>query len=205
MLLGLTYQLMRFITDLVLVRTRSDAQLRAEVLALRRQLRVLEREVGKPAWQPADRILLAGLSRMLPTSGLPSLLPKLETLLRWHRLQLEQPRVLGPEMVAQLEEGGIPPKRVSERSQPGLVLSGGQVEEVTSVPGGVASVIERRLDLLVSVTGCLIRSRTGTHRSPPGGSGLTSHADMASCIWARADDTAGRASQTLTLPSCSIH
>ena len=85
MLLGLTYQLMRFITDLVLVRTRSDAQLRAEVLALRHQLRVLERKVGKPAWQPADRILLAGLSRLLPKSGLPSLLPKPETLLRWHR------------------------------------------------------------------------------------------------------------------------
>jgi putative transposase len=85
MLLGLTYQLMRFITDLVLVRTRSDAQLRAEVLALRHQLRVLERKVGKPAWQPADRILLAGLSHLLPKSGLPSLLPKPETLLRWHR------------------------------------------------------------------------------------------------------------------------
>src|SRR5215471_14953972 len=85
MLLGLTYQLMRFITDLVLVRTRSDAQLGAEVLALRHQLRLLERKVGKPAWQPADRILLAGLSRMLPKSGLPSLLPKPETLLRWHR------------------------------------------------------------------------------------------------------------------------
>src|SRR5215472_6209221 len=85
MLLGLTYQLMRFITDLVLVRTRSDAQLGAEVLALRHQLRLLERKVGKPAWQPADRILLAGLSRLLPKSGLPSLLPKPETLLRWHR------------------------------------------------------------------------------------------------------------------------
>src|SRR5215831_13111571 len=85
MLLGLTYQLMRFITDLVLVRTRSDAQLRAEVLALRRQLRVLERKVGKPAWRPRDRILLAGLSRLLPRSGLASLLPKPETLLRWHR------------------------------------------------------------------------------------------------------------------------
>ena len=84
MLLGLTYQLMRFI-DLVLVRTRSDTQLRAEVLALRHQLRVLERKHGKPAWQPADRILLAGLSRLLPKSGLPSLLPKPETLLRWHR------------------------------------------------------------------------------------------------------------------------
>src|SRR5215510_6375237 len=85
MLLGLTYQLIRFITDLVLVRTRSDAQRCAEVLALRHQLRVLERKVGKPAWQPGDRILLAGLSRLLPRSGLASLLPKPETLLRWHR------------------------------------------------------------------------------------------------------------------------
>jgi len=45
-LLGLTDQL--FVVELVLVRTRSDAQLRAEVLALRHQLRVLERKVGKP-------------------------------------------------------------------------------------------------------------------------------------------------------------
>ena len=43
---------------------------------------MLERKVGKPAWQPAERILLAGLSRLLPKSGLPSLLPKPETLLR---------------------------------------------------------------------------------------------------------------------------
>jgi len=57
MLLGLTDQLVLFVVDLVLVRTRSDAQLRAEVLALRHQLRVLERKVGKPAWQPGDRIL----------------------------------------------------------------------------------------------------------------------------------------------------
>src|SRR5215472_15803300 len=54
-LLGLTDQL--FEVDLVLVRTRYDAQLRAEVLVLRHQLRVLERKVGKPAWQPGDRIL----------------------------------------------------------------------------------------------------------------------------------------------------
>jgi putative transposase len=85
MLLGLTYQLVRFVLDLILVRTRSDAQLRAEVLALRHQLRVMERKVGKPAWQPGDRILLAGLSRLLPRSGLPALLPRPETLLRWHR------------------------------------------------------------------------------------------------------------------------
>ena len=61
MLLSLTYLLVLFVVDLVLVRTRSDAQLRAELLALRHQLRVLERKVGKPAWRPADHILLAGL------------------------------------------------------------------------------------------------------------------------------------------------
>ena len=55
------------------------------MLALRHQLRVLERKVGKPAWQPVDRILLAALSRLLPRSGLPSLLPRPETLLLWHR------------------------------------------------------------------------------------------------------------------------
>ena len=85
MLLCLTYQLIRFLTDLVLVRTRSDAQLRAQVLALRHQLRVLERKVGKPAWQPGDRLLLAAISQFLPRSGLSSLLPRPQTLLRWHR------------------------------------------------------------------------------------------------------------------------
>ena len=80
MLLGLAYQLTRFLTDLVLVRTGSDAQLRAEVLALRHQLRVLERKVGKPAWQPGDRVLLAALSQLLPRSAWSALLPKPETL-----------------------------------------------------------------------------------------------------------------------------
>jgi putative transposase len=85
MLLALIYQLVRFLTDLVLVRASSDAQLRAEVLALRHQLRVLERKVGKPAWQPGDRLLLAALSRLLLRSGFDALLPRPETLLRWHR------------------------------------------------------------------------------------------------------------------------
>lgn len=85
MLLSLAYALVRFLADLLLVRARSDTQLRAEVLALRHQLRVIERKVGKPGWQPGDRLLLAGLSRLLPRSGWSSLLPSPETLLRWHR------------------------------------------------------------------------------------------------------------------------
>ena len=82
MLLGLAYQLTRFLTDLVLVRTGSDAQLRAKVLALRHQLRVLKHKVGKPGRQPGDRVLLAALSQLLPRSAWSALLPKPETLLR---------------------------------------------------------------------------------------------------------------------------
>ena len=48
MLLGLAYQLTRYLTDLVLVRTGSDAQLRAEVLALRHQLRVWSARSASP-------------------------------------------------------------------------------------------------------------------------------------------------------------
>ena len=65
MLPALLYQLVRYPTDLALVSTQSDAQLPAEVLPLRHQLRVLERKVGKPAWQPAGRLVLSALSRLL--------------------------------------------------------------------------------------------------------------------------------------------
>ncbi len=85
MRLGLAYSLSSSWSTSSWSAPRSDAQLRAEVLALRHQLRVLERKVGKPAWQPGDRILLACLSRLFRRTGLPSLLPRPETLLRWHR------------------------------------------------------------------------------------------------------------------------
>src|SRR5262249_33508513 len=85
MLLALLYQLVRYLTDLALVRTQSDAQLRAEVLALRHQLRVLERKVGKPAWPAGARPLLAALSRLWRRASLVAGPPRPETLLRWHR------------------------------------------------------------------------------------------------------------------------
>ncbi len=85
MLFTLACALIRFLADLCLVRTRSDARLRAVVLVLRHQLRVLERKAGKPSWQPEDRIVLVSLSRLLPRSMWSALLPRPETLLRWHR------------------------------------------------------------------------------------------------------------------------
>ena len=37
------------------------------------------------SWRPSDRILLAAVSRILPRPAWLSLLPRPETLLRWHR------------------------------------------------------------------------------------------------------------------------
>jgi hypothetical protein len=67
MLFSLAYSLARFLAELLLVRHRSDAQLRAEVRALRRQFRVLEPQAGRPRWQPPDRrLLLTSLCRLCP-------------------------------------------------------------------------------------------------------------------------------------------
>jgi len=79
------YVVVRFLLETLIVRSRSQARLRAEVLVLRHQLAVLERQVGRPRWQPTDRLVLAALSRVLPRPDWRSLLPRPETLLRWHR------------------------------------------------------------------------------------------------------------------------
>jgi putative transposase len=79
------YVVVRFILEALLVRGRSDARLCAEVLALRHQLGVLQRQVGRPRWQPTDRLVLAAISRVLPRPSWRSLLPSPETLLRGHR------------------------------------------------------------------------------------------------------------------------
>jgi putative transposase len=84
-LYSLLYVVVRFLLEALIVRGRSEARLRAEVLALRHQLAVLERQVGRPRWQPSDRLVLAAISRVLPRPGWRSLIPRPETLLRWHR------------------------------------------------------------------------------------------------------------------------
>ncbi len=85
MSVALLYSLVRFLLDALLTRRQSELRLRAEVLALRQQLRVLERQVRRPRWQPADRLLLTALSRILPCPVWSALLVSPETLLRWHR------------------------------------------------------------------------------------------------------------------------
>jgi len=56
-----------------------------EILVLCHQLTVLRRQVPRPRLEPADRALLAAISRVLSRSRWSCFLVKPETLLRWHR------------------------------------------------------------------------------------------------------------------------
>jgi hypothetical protein len=84
-LFSLAYAVVRLVLEALIVQGRANAGLRAEVLALRHQLRVLKRQAGRPRWRPCDRLLLVAISRILIRPAWRSLLPSPETLLRWHR------------------------------------------------------------------------------------------------------------------------
>jgi putative transposase len=64
---------------------RSDVAKDLEILVLRHQLGVLRRQVPHPKLKPADRALLAAISRVLPRSRWSCFLVTPQTLLRWHR------------------------------------------------------------------------------------------------------------------------
>jgi putative transposase len=64
---------------------RSKEAKEVEILVLRHELAVLRRKHPRPRLQPADRALLAALSRLLPQARWSVFLVRPETLLRWHR------------------------------------------------------------------------------------------------------------------------
>jgi hypothetical protein len=71
--------------QLLALLARGDAAKDLEILVLRHQLAVLRRQVPRPRFEPADRALLAALSRVLPRARWSCFLVKPATLLRWHR------------------------------------------------------------------------------------------------------------------------
>ena len=56
-----------------------------ELLVLRHQLKVLQRQVTRPKLRRLARVLLAAASRRLPRGSWSSFMVRPETLLRWHR------------------------------------------------------------------------------------------------------------------------
>jgi putative transposase len=65
---------------------RSDRVKDAEILILRHQLAVLQRQIKTPRLSRADQAILAALTRLLPRSQLRQLrlMVSPRTLLRWH-------------------------------------------------------------------------------------------------------------------------
>jgi putative transposase len=56
-----------------------------EIAVLRHQLLVLRRQVARPRYTPADRVILATLAKLLPRDRWPNFLVTPSTLFRWHR------------------------------------------------------------------------------------------------------------------------
>lgn len=85
MVASLLYSLVRFLLDLVATSRTDRAKLQGEVLVLRRQVQVLERQVKRVRWSAGDRMIVAALRERLPRSAWAGLLVRPETVLGWHR------------------------------------------------------------------------------------------------------------------------
>jgi transposase len=84
--LSFLYWSLRRLLELVVLRFRSEREKEIEILLLRHQLRVLERQAARPQLTHADRALLAAFGRVLPRRiWRSSLFVTPATLLRWHR------------------------------------------------------------------------------------------------------------------------
>ena len=79
------YLALRRLLEFVVLVIRSDSANQVELLALRHEVGVLRRQVGRPAHRPGDRDFLAALSRLLPRSSWSCFSVRPETLLAWHR------------------------------------------------------------------------------------------------------------------------
>jgi putative transposase len=87
----------------VILGFRADVDKEVEILVLRHQLAVLRRQVGKVRTAPADRAVLALLSRLLSRPRWPTFFVTPATLLRWRRDAVRRKWTYPP------RRGGRPP------------------------------------------------------------------------------------------------
>src|SRR5947207_15529164 len=82
---SLVYLLLRQVLQMLTQLARDGGAKDVELLVLRHQIAVLRRQVHRPDLQPADRVVLAALSRLLPRPRWTAFFVTPATLLRWHR------------------------------------------------------------------------------------------------------------------------
>jgi hypothetical protein len=85
MILSFGYLIFRHLLQLVILAARGDRANAVEVLVLRHQVLVLRRQVRRLDLEPVDRVVLTGLSRLLPRGRWAAFFVTPATLLRWHR------------------------------------------------------------------------------------------------------------------------
>jgi hypothetical protein len=85
MALSFLYLMAHWLVGMMLGRHRSEHAKDVEIAVLRHQLEVLRRQVKRPEFRPADRALLAVLSRALPRGLWSTFLVTPDTIMRWHR------------------------------------------------------------------------------------------------------------------------
>src|ERR1035441_1626955 len=86
MIFSLVYLVVRCLLDGLMVLARREASKDAELLVLRHDNAVLRRQTGRVRYQPADRLWLAALSRLIPRHRWGAVLAVTPaTLLAWHR------------------------------------------------------------------------------------------------------------------------
>ena len=84
-MLSLLYLVVRSVLRLIVWSQRSRNAQPLEVMVLRHQLEVLNRQVGRARFETHDRLLLAAASRLLSRSRWEVFAVRPETLMRWHR------------------------------------------------------------------------------------------------------------------------
>jgi hypothetical protein len=79
------YRLVRLVIDLLVVRARRDRSKDVEILVLRHQLAVLQRQISRPHFEPDDRAILTALARVLSRDRWSIFLVRPDTIRGWHR------------------------------------------------------------------------------------------------------------------------
>jgi hypothetical protein len=82
---SLVYLLPRQVLQMLAQLARDGGAKDVELLVLRHEVTVLRRQAHRPEFQPADRVVLAALSRLLPRHRWSAFFVTPATLLRWHR------------------------------------------------------------------------------------------------------------------------
>jgi putative transposase len=85
MILSFGYMILRQLLHLLVQGMRGERAKDIEILVLRHQVAGLRRQVHRPDLEPADRAVLAALSRLLPRARWSTFFITPATLQRWHR------------------------------------------------------------------------------------------------------------------------